>query len=282
MAIITFWNNNTGKIGQTHSALATASYMAIEHNYKVLLVSTRYGDNVLREAFIGERKTGMFQFLSNSKPRVDIESGIEGMSRLAMANRLVPDMVPNYTKIIYKNRLEIISAPRKKEETDYDKLYDSCKDILAIARKHYDIIFVDVNNGLENDTTKEILNMSDIIILNIEQKLSEMKKILKIKENTEIFKPKKVLTLINRYDRKSKYSCKNISRELGEKKEILSIPYCNLFSEAVQEGVAAEFFLNTRIKKLEGMEDRTSFFIKEIKRTVDTIVYKMQELQMRG
>ena len=123
--------------------------------------------------------------------------------------------------------------------------------------------------------------VDDIIILNIEQKPSELKKLMELRENKELFKPKSTLVLINNYDRKSKYSTKNISRELGEKKEILSIPYCNLLSEAVQEGTAAEFFLNTRIKKLEGTEDRTSFFIHEVKRAVDAIIYKMQELQMR-
>ena len=49
----------------------------------------------------------------------------------------------------------------------------------------------------------------------------------------------------------------------------------------MQEGQTAEFFLNTRIKKLEGLEDRTSFFIHELKRDSDAIIYKMQELQMR-
>ena len=68
---------------------------------------------------------------------------------------------------------------------------------------------------------------------------------------------------------------------MGEKKEIMTVPYANLFAEAVQEGTAAEFFLNTRIKRLDDVEDRTAFFIRELKRDTDAIVYKMQELQMR-
>lgn len=281
MAIVTFWNNNTGKIGQTHSALAMASYMGVEHNYKILLMSTKYNDRVSVDAFGANERAKTLKILTNDKNSIDLESGIEGMSKLAAASRLAPEMVPNYTKIVYKNRLEVVAGPKRKAELDYEKVYRSCKDILNVAKRYYDIVFLDLNNRIETDITKDILKMSDVIILNIEQKPSEFEKIMELRENQELFPTKKVITLINRYDRKSKYSSKNISRELGEKKEILTVPYCNLFSEAVEEGETAKFFLNTRIKKLDGLDDRTSFFINELKRDTDRLIYKMQELQMR-
>lgn len=281
MAIVTFWNNNTGKTGQTHSAMAIATYMGVEHNYKILLMSTKYDDRVSLNAFGANKRTKTLKILTNEKNSIDLESGIEGMSKLAAANRLAPEMVPNYTKIVYKNRLEVVAGPKRKMELDYDKIYRSCKDILNVAKRYYDIIFVDLNNGINSETTKDILKMSDIIVLNIEQKPSEFEKLIELRENQELFPIKKTIPMINRYDRKSKYSSKNVSREIGEKKEILTIPYCNLFAEAVEEGETAEFFLNTRLKKLEGLNDRTSFFINELKRDTDRIIYKLQELQMR-
>lgn len=281
MAIVTFWNNNTGKTGQTHSAMAIATYMGVEHNYKILLMSTKYDDRVSVDAFGANQRTKTIKILTNEKNSIDLESGIEGMSKLASANRLAPEMVPNYTKVVYKNRLEVVAGPKKKMELDYDKIYRSCRDILNVAKRYYDIIFVDLNNKIDSETTKDILKMSDVIVLNIEQKPSEFEKLIELRQNQELFPMKKTIPMINRYDRKSKYSSKNVSREIGEKKEILTIPYCNLFAEAVQEGETAEFFLNTRIKKLEGLNDRTSFFINELKRDTDRIIYKMQELQMR-
>jgi len=281
MAIITFWNDNTGKIGQTHSAIAIASFMAVEHNYKILLMSTKCNDKVLLQAFGGETKAKTISLITKNTKSMDLESGLEGMAKLTASNRLAPEMVPNYTKVVYKNRLEVVSAPSDNKDVDYDKVYNSCKDILNVAKKYYDIVFVDLNNGLDKDTTKEIIKMSDIVILNVEQKPSEFQKVVKLQENTEVFNPKRILKLINNYDRKSKYSSKNVSRELSEKKEILTVPYCNLFSESVQEGNTAEFFLDVRVKRLEGSEDRTSFFIHELKRDIDSIIYKMQELQMR-
>lgn len=281
MAIITLWNDNTGKIGQTYSAIALASYMAIEHNYKILLMSTRYNDKVLMQAFGMDERAKTVGKLTNNKQSMDLESGIEGMSKLVASNRLSPEMIPNYTKVIYKNRLEAVSAPVKREDVEYARIYQSCKGILASAKKYYDIVIVDLNYGIPDETTKDIIKMSDIVLLNIEQKPTEIEKLREIKENKELFDPKKILTVINNYNKISKYSTKNITRELGEKKEILAVPYCNLFSEAIQEGDVSEFFLNVRLKRIEGIEDITAFFIRELKRATDAIVYKMQELQMR-
>lgn len=279
MAIITYWNDNTGKIGQTYSALAIATYMGIEHNYKILLISTEKDDQIARKAFGTNQRAKTLSFLTKNKPAMDIDSGIEGIVKLVKSNRLTPDVIPNYTKVIFKDRLEVITMPAEREESSYRALYENVEDILTNARKYYDIVFVDLNHGKEDEITNSILKMSDIVILNIEQKLSEMEKVQNIKDQKKLVDPKKVLTLINNYDRKSKYTAKNIGREIGDKK-ILTVPYCNLFSEAVQEGDAAELLLDLKAKGIELADGRTSFFLQELKRDAETIVYKMQELQM--
>ncbi len=284
MTIISFWNNNTGKIGQTYSAIAIATHMAIEHNYKILLLSTRYNDQVTMEAFGFNQSTQALNRLTNNKNSMELESGIEGMTKLANASRLTPDVVPNYTRMVFKDRLEVLGAPKEKagERVEYSRIYNSIKDILNVARKYYDIIFVDLNNGLSDSTTREILEMSNIIILNMEQKMAEFDRLAELKEKEkQLLTPKKTLTLINNYDRESKYTSKNVTRYLNEKKEILTVPYDNVFAEAVQEGTAAEFFLNPRIRKMEDTEDKTAFLISELTRAEQAIVYRMQELQMR-
>lgn len=283
MTIITFWNNNTGKIGQTYSALAIATHMAIEHNYKILLMSTKYNDQVTMQAFGFSQSVQALNRLTKNKNSMELESGIEGMTKLALSNRLTPEVVPNYTRMVFKDRLEILAAQKNKEagNIDYIRTYSATKNILNVARKYYDVIFVDLNNGFSEEPTREILEMSNIIILNIEQKMSEFDSLSELKEKEKIFTPKNSFTLINRYDRESKYTSKNITRYLNEKKEVLTVPYDNLFAEAVQEGTAAEFFLNPRIRKLEDTEDKTAFLISELTRAEQAIVYRMQELQMR-
>ena len=143
------------------------------------------------------------------------------------------------------------------------------------------MVFIDLNNGMKDQTTKEILQMSDIIIFDIEQKRIEIENITNMRENSEILTPKKTLLLMNRYDRESKYTAKNMSRELGEKKVMMTVPYSVLYAEAVQEGVTAEFFIGLRSKNLDDILDDTVFFTNELKRANEAIIYRMQELQMR-
>lgn len=284
MAIITFWNDNTGKIGQTHSALAVATHMAIEHNYKILLVSTRYNDQVTMQAFGFNEMLKTVNKLTDNKNTMDLESGLEGMSKLALSNRLTPDIVPNYTRMIFKKRLEILAGPRDREDEkiDYQKIYSSTKHILNVARKYYDIVFVDLNNGIEDNVTRDILKLSDIILIDLEQKMSEFDKVMQLKEKeSELFTQMKTMLLINRYDRESKYTTKNITKYLNERKEILSVPYNHIYAESVQEGTVAEMLLNPKIRKLEDTQDRTAFFVSELKRIEEALIYRMQELQMR-
>lgn len=280
MAIITFWNNNTGKIGQTYSAFAIATLMAVEHNHKTLLISTGHNDTVIAEGCGFNQINNTVNLITNKTNTMDLESGIEGLSKLALSNRLTPDLIPNYTRVILKQRFEILSGPKDKEGEDinYNRIYSSCKNILHMAKQYYDIVFVDLNYGLDEEATREILNMSDIIILNVEQKLSEFDSIEELKK---ALSSKKTLLLINRYDRESKYNTKNVTRYLKEKKEVLSVPYTNLYAEAMQEGTTIELFLNTKLRKLKDTEDKNAFFVKELRRDIDAIIYKMQELQMK-
>ena len=37
MSVVTFWNAMEKECGQTLSAIAIATYMAMEHNYRILL-----------------------------------------------------------------------------------------------------------------------------------------------------------------------------------------------------------------------------------------------------
>ncbi len=112
--------------------------------------------------------------------------------------------------------------------------------------------------------------------------MSEFDAVKELKEKEKnLFTQKNTLMLVNRYDRDSKYTSKNIMRYLMDRKEPLTVPYDNLFAESVQEGTAADFFLNPRIRRMEDQEDKTAFLISELKRASDAIIYKMQELQMR-
>ena len=51
MAIITFWNEQKKQTGKTMSTVAIATYMAIEHNARTLIVSTDNNQEKLQRCF---------------------------------------------------------------------------------------------------------------------------------------------------------------------------------------------------------------------------------------
>ena len=56
MSVVTFWNDGREQTGKTLSIAAISTYMAIEHNYRILIISTGYRDDTLISAFGKKRK----------------------------------------------------------------------------------------------------------------------------------------------------------------------------------------------------------------------------------
>ena len=56
MSVVTFWNDKKEQTGKTLSAVAVATYMTIEHNYKILVISTGFNDKTLDNCFWKEKK----------------------------------------------------------------------------------------------------------------------------------------------------------------------------------------------------------------------------------
>ena len=150
--------------------------------------------------------------------------------------------------------------------------------ILQVADRNYDFIFVDISKRMPQEQTKQILESADVIIVNITQRLETIDNFIELKEQNDFFKKNNILLNIGRYDKFSKYNIKNITRYIRQKKEINAIPYNTLFFEACSEGKVAEFFL--RLRRLDA-EDRNAIFVEEVNRLSKDLIYKIQELQLK-
>lgn len=281
MAIISFWSDSKKPTGQTMSAVAIATYMAIEHNYKILFLTTKNDDDSLELCFGRQLKQESFLKKVTGKQVISLDSGIEGVVKMATSGRLTPEMIPNYTKIVYKNRLEILygykSHDISEDEQTKAKIREKFKSILQNATRYYDMIFIDLESGLEDELTKDLIQDSNIVVINVEQKINEINAFMELQKN-QIFDKKSILN-IGRFDRYSKYSLKNISRYVGIKKDIMAVPYNTLYFEAASEESVPDTFLRIRTAD---PEDSNGVFIAYLKQATDRIIYKIQELQLRG
>ena len=281
MAIITFWSNGKEQTGKTISVASIATYMAIEHNVKILVISTTNRDSTLQNCFIARKnsKTLGFGMFAPRAGNNAIQNGMVGLVRMARSNKVTPDMIRNYTRVIFKDVLEILySDGSQVSEEDMAKYYP---DIIRTANQYYDFVFVDLDANINLETQTEILNDSNLIVANINQKLSSIDRFIEERKSDKNLSSDKTLILVGRYDRYSRYSVKNISRYIGVRQQVLAIPYNTLLYDTAEEAGLPDYFLNFVKNPNLDKDDRNYLFFQEIQRAVETIEYKLKELQMR-
>lgn len=279
MAIVSFWSQDKKETGKTSAVIALATYIAIEHNYKILVVSTSCNDDTIKNSFWKENSVRKNLGLFGPNTNVGMQSGIEGLNRTIRSNKITPDVITNYTKVVFKDRLEILLGYSGNESL-FKEIGTAYPSIIDLANKYYDLVLVDVDSKLDEEVQKEILHNSNLIVATISQRMASINNYNEAKETNQILNSPKTLILIGRYDKFSKYTSKNVSRYLKEKNEVNSMPYNTLFFEACDEAGVPDLFL--RLRKISDPTDRNVLFINEIKRLSENIIYRLQDLQMRN
>ena len=285
MSVITFVNNLEEETGKTMSLVAIATHMAINNNNRILIISTTNKEDKINSCFFEEQQAKKMRLgiLGNRTSAIDSESGIEGIAKIARSNKLTPELITNYTIVVFKDRLEIILGADKNKrpqtEDDEKEIAEEYINLISVARMYYDKVFVDLDSNLSEEIRQRIVDSSDLVIVNTSQNFNSLRKLKEKKENSELLQSPKTLILVGRYDKFSKYNVKNISRFLEERNQILTIPYNTLYFEAASEAGVPDLFL--RFKKISDSDDRNALFASEVKRAAENIIYRLQELQAR-
>lgn len=273
MPIITFWSNNKKAIGQTVSAATAATVMAMEHNYKVLLISADFNDTIIENCFGTQESNKDIVKSLVKKTQINLDSGIRGLLKLADSNRVTPEAIHDYTKIVFKNRLEVLYSPMNiEDDIEKNKIMEQMKNIIMNASRYYDQVIVDLKKGIEYNAQLEILDLSDVVVLNIDQNIKTIENMLMTKEFENM--QRKVIWNICKYDKNSKYNVKNLSRTILKKQNICQINYNTLIIDETQDGGLAELML--RLRTVREDEENTEFIVK-IKEMIEQILVKYQE-----
>lgn len=278
MAIISFWSGDKKESGQTLAMAAIATQMCIEHNMRTLIVDATFDDDTLERCFWNVKQNRGFANKIN-QGKIDIASGAEGLVSAVASNKTSPEIISNYTKIIFKNRLDVLPGLKTKIMEDYEKSLRLYKDLLNAASKYYDLVFVDVSKTLNRETTKSILESSAVIVYTMSPNLKKIDYYINLKNEHPLFRKNNVIPLLTMSDENSKYNVKNTTRYIGEKKVIGTIPYNTLFLESASEAGVANMFLQLRISK--SALDKNSQFLSSVSDCGKRIIYKLQELQYK-
>ena len=285
MPIVTFWNNRKEQTGKTLTSVAVATKMAIERNFKILLISTAYKDPTMKNCFwvSANRKKNSFLGVGNN---IAVENGIEGLSKLIKSNKIQPSIITDYTKVIFKGRLEVLSgyvgAPDKNNDEnlqDYRDLSDCYVELVKLANQYYDMVLVDLDNRLEDKVKKEILEISNVNVLVLSQRIVCLDYYNDTKNTNEEILGPKCIPVIAKYNKKTKYNKKNIMKYLDEKKDLNLVPFNTLFFEAAEEANVTEFFL--KLRDIKDTTDTNYFFMSEVLKLTNAIITRIQDLQMK-
>lgn len=274
MSIVTFCGTGKEQVGKTLSLVAVATNMAIEHNKRILIISASYNNDTIKNCYWGEanQRKGL---LFKHQNQISLDNGIEGLAQIIKSNKITPDVITDYAKTVFKNRLEILLGFEQFVNFSEEEIGKTYADIIKIADKYYDIVFVDLDNELDKNASNEILEMSNVVILTSSQKIKSVSALKKLKGETL---KNKYMFLIGKYDRKSKFTTKNLTRYLGEKKEILALPYNTLFFEAAEEAGVPDMFL--RLRNIKDPNDENQYFMNQTKKITVEILNKIQETIM--
>ena len=279
MPIIGFWSANPKESGQTLSIAALATYMAIEHNYKILLIDATFDNDALERCFWKVNGTKDVAKMLN-KGKMDISSGAEGLVSAVASNKTTPEIITNYTRVVFKNRLDILCGLKTKIPEEFTKSLMLYKDLVKTADKYYDLVFVDLEKTLKKETTKTLLETSHVIVTNFSQNLKQIDEYMEVKaKNPQILPKDKCITLLSNADENSKYNVKNVTRYVKEK-DVQQILYNPIYKEAASEAGVATFFLKSRLSS--SANDKNSAFIKSVAELAKSIDYKLEELKYKA
>lgn len=276
MSIVTFWNAVEKECGQTLSAIAIATYMAMEHNYRILLIDACFNDNTIEKAFWKKKKENKaLKELTGGK--IDISSGAEGLISAVASNKATPEIVTNYTKIVFKNRLDVLLGLKTEIRQDHEKSMMLYKDLITTANKYYDLVFVDLSKGKNRASSEGILKASNVILYTLPPNLNNMDKFNELRFGGDsIVSQRKILPLLARSDESSSYNVRNATRYIKERYTIPCIPYNVRFMEATNESRIATFMTNTKLSK-SALNVNGDFFT-ELERTSQMIIDKIREM----
>ena len=135
MAIIGFWSGSKKECGQTLSIAAIATHMAIEHNYKILLIDATFDDDTMERCFWTiNNKNSVAQMLNKGK--MDISSGAEGLLSAVASNKTTPEIVKNYTRVVFNNRLDVLCGLKTKSPEEFTKALIHYNDLVKTANNY--------------------------------------------------------------------------------------------------------------------------------------------------
>lgn len=281
MAIVSFWSSRKRETNQSISAIISAMQMGLERNLKIVVIDTSFSDDTYIDAFNIKDEDNFVKNLNRGK--IDISSGVEGLILAVTSNKSTPEIIKNYTTpMINQERCDILYPMKTKNLDTYKAGFANYPEIVDIANKYYDIVYVDLPKGYGDKATTKILAMSDLIVTTFDQDIELIKDFEKLWGKDPLFSPKdRVIPLLTKEDRFSaEYNNDNVARMIRMSPGMPSIIYNTQLMEAAQNGKVGEFLFNNNL--YQSTRSRNAIFMEALSDLNMLIIDKIQQQKYKG
>jgi len=182
--------------------------------------------------------------------------------------------------MLKSNRLELLTD-KKVEDEEYQKQKLAMRNIIKMANKYYDLVFVDLEGSLQDTFITGILEESNLIIPTITQRIQDINKYITLKKKYEIFQKENTLLLLGKYDEQLMCNKKNTERYIKEQineKDVYAIPYSTMYFESCNQGQIIDYIYKF-IKTRPGTPQAP--LIEALDKALNRIIEKLREIQMK-
>ncbi len=202
--------------------------------------------------------------------------GTEGLMSAIASNKTSPEIISNYTKVVFKNRLDILLGLKTKNVASHEKNLELYKELITAANKFYDLVIVDLSKTTDRLSTHNILGMSDVVVYTMSQNLKQINQYLEFRNAVAELANKPVIPVMGNMNSNCKYNPKNIIN-YTKAKDFAYVFYNHAYLEAASEAKVADFFLSARINRK--VWDTYSQFFESIGDVSKNIIAKFEEIK---
>ncbi|WP_018755627.1 hypothetical protein [Paenibacillus terrigena] len=258
---VVFWGPVHGQMGTTSNCISAACMIGFESPIRTLIGSTQGAFSTMESVVLkpSERlRREPFQ-----------RSGLDALERLALNQRLTAMNLSDYTIPLLYERLDILRGSQRKNSQEGLIDVELWEMILGHAKQAYDLVMLDENSGIRQSGTMQMLQASDVIVINLNQNAAILEQFSANQELIELLQTKSCVFVLGQYEPGSKYTVRNIARKYKFVEELCTIPRCVDFMDACNDHSVLEFVLRHRNV---GSRHPNYTFIQETRRFANTIL----------
>lgn len=259
---IAYWSNIHGQTATTSNLLATVVMSVLYKKEKNAIMQSHFSLNNLDTPLMG--KTDLSEFN---------DIGIDALIRDIKSAPLDEERVYSDSISFLNKKLSFFPGTKKLNREVYEKdMLKIFSHIMNEINPFFDNIFVDVNAGT-GELAKNILDNSDLIVVNLSQNIS----VLNDYVSNYNFEENNVIYLIGSYHNDSRFNIHNLTKLYHSltKKNTMVIPYNVEYMDAFSQGNVNSFFMRNQNCT---SDDPNYYFIEMIKRVVDLIDCRKEDI----